>query len=70
MHMLDLFQYIGGTSFDEISAFVTSHYWNIPGIEDNVFAIMRDRTSGIEVSFHSTMTQWRHLFSLEVFTER
>lgn len=70
IHMLDLFQYIGGTDFDQINAFVSSHYWNIPGIEDNVFAIMRDSKSGIEVSFHSTMTQWRHLFSLEVFTER
>ena len=31
---------------------------------------MRSTETGIEVSFHSTMTQWRHLFSLEVFMER
>jgi predicted dehydrogenase len=70
IHMLDLFLYMGGAPFDEVHAFVSSRYWNIPGIEDNVFAIMRNRETGVEASFHSTMTQWRHLFSLEVFLER
>ena len=70
IHMLDLFLHIGGASFDEVHAFVSSRYWNTPGIEDNVFAIMRDSGTGIEASLHSTMTQWRHLFSLEVFLER
>jgi 1,5-anhydro-D-fructose reductase (1,5-anhydro-D-mannitol-forming) len=70
IHMLDLFLHITGAPFDDVHAFVSSRYWKIPGIEDNVFAIMRNRQSGVEVSFHSTMTQWRHLFSLEVFLER
>ena len=70
VHMLDLFLYLAGVPFDDVHAFVSSRYWNIPGIEDNVFAIMRNKATGIEVSFHSTMTQWRHLFSLEVFMER
>ena len=70
IHMLDLFLYLGGAPFDEVHAFVSSHYWNIPGIEDNVFAILRNSDTGLEVSFHSTMTQWRHLFSLEIFLER
>jgi predicted dehydrogenase len=70
IHMLDLFLHLAGVQFDDVHAFVSSRYWNIPGIEDNVFAIMRNKASGIEVSFHSTMTQWRHLFSLEVFMER
>lgn len=70
IHMLDLFNYISGARFEEVAAFVSSRYWKIPGIEDNVFAIMRNAATGIEVSFHSTMTQWRHLFSLEVFMER
>ena len=69
IHMLDLFLHITGKPFDDVHAFVSSRYWKIPGIEDNVFAIMRN-AEGVEVSFHSTMTQWRHLFSLEVFMER
>lgn len=70
IHMLDLFLYLTGATFDQVQALVSNRYWNMPGIEDNVFALMRDSKTGIEVSFHSTMTQWRHLFSLEIFLER
>ncbi len=69
IHMLDLFLQIGG-DFDEMHAFVSNLYWNLPGIEDNVFAIFRNSKSGMSASLHSTMTQWRHLFSFEVFLER
>jgi 1,5-anhydro-D-fructose reductase (1,5-anhydro-D-mannitol-forming) len=70
IHMLDLFLHLSDAPFDEVHAMVSSRYWNIPDIEDNVFAIMRNSMTGLEVSFHSTMTQWRHLFSLEIFMER
>jgi predicted dehydrogenase len=70
IHMLDLFLHIGGQVFDEVQAMVSSLYWKTEGIEDNVFAIMRNRDSGMCAQLHSTMTQWRHLFSLEVFCER
>jgi len=65
IHMLDLFLYLGG-GFDQVEAFVSNLYWQMD-IEDNVFAILRDSGSGRVASLHSTMTQWRHLFSLEVF---
>ena len=68
IHMLDLFLYIGG-EFDQTHAFVSSLYWNMEGMEDNVFAIMKNSKTGMAASLHSTMTQWRHLFSLEVFLE-
>ena len=69
IHMLDLFLHMAG-EFDEVQAMVSSLYWNLPGIEDNVFAIMRNTQSGVCASLHSTMTQWRHLFSFEVFLEQ
>ena len=68
IHMLDLFLHLGG-SFDEVKAFISTLYWNLDGIEDNVFAIMKNNETGLVASLHSTMTQWRHLFSLEVFME-
>jgi len=68
IHMIDLIMLLGG-EFDEVSAFVSNLFWKIDGIEDNVFAIFRDSQSGICASIHSTMTQWRYLFSLEVFME-
>lgn len=70
IHMLDLFLHIGGQHFDEVQAMVSSLYWKTPGIEDNVFAMMRNTETGMCAQLHSTMTQWRHLFSLEVFMER
>lgn len=69
IHMLDLFLHLGG-DFDEVQAMVSHLYWNIPGIEDNIFASLRNSTTGCCASLHSTMIQWRHLFALEVFMER
>ncbi len=69
IHMLDLFLLLAG-EFDEIQAMVSNLYWKLEGIEDNVFLNLRNRTTGVVASLHSTMTQWRHLFSLEVFLER
>jgi len=70
IHMLDLFLHIGGQTFDEVHAMVSNLYWQTEGIEDNVFAVLRNTQSGMCAQLHSTMTQWRHLFSLEIFLEK
>ncbi len=67
IHMLDLFQYFCG-DFDEAKAFASNLYWK-GEVEDNVFAILRNQ-KGQVASLHSTMTQWRYLFSLEVFLSK
>ena len=66
--MLDLFLYFGG-NFDMIHASVSDLYWNLD-VEDNVFATLENSETGLAASLHSTMTQWRHLFSLEIFWKR
>ncbi len=66
IHMLDLFLMLG-VDFEEVKAFVSNLYWKLD-VEDNVFAILRNR-AGVVASLHSTMTQWRHLFSFEIFLE-
>ena len=68
IHMLDLFLFLGG-EFDKASAFVSNCYWK-GAVEDNVFAILKNSKTGVVASLHSTMTQWRHLFSLEIFLSR
>lgn len=68
IHMVDLFLYLGG-KFDQYNAFISNQYWN-KDIEDNVFAILKNSENGMTASLHSTMTQWRHLFSLEVFMRK
>jgi len=67
IHMLDLFLFFGG-DFDKIYASVSNLYWKL-NVEDNVFATLENTKTGMAAALHSTMTQWRHLFSLEVFLE-
>ena len=68
IHMLDLFLHLAG-DFDSVKAEISNLYWNLE-VEDNAFVILRNSKTGIDASLHSTMSQWRHLFSLEVFLEK
>jgi predicted dehydrogenase len=64
IHMLDLMIAFAGP-FTEVKSFVTNSYWN-HDVEDNAYALMKTAT-GIVGMLHSTATQWRHRFSLELF---
>ena len=66
IHMLDLFIHLVG-KFDEVKSFVSNLYWK-GDVEDNVFALFKNN-KGQVASLHSTMSQWRHIFSLEIFLE-
>ncbi len=68
IHMLDLLDYFCGR-FDMIQSMKSSSYWD-KKIEDNVFINLKNTKNNILCSMHSTMTQWRHLFSLEVFLQK
>jgi 1,5-anhydro-D-fructose reductase (1,5-anhydro-D-mannitol-forming) len=68
IHMLDLFLYLTG-DFDVVKAEISNLYWHMD-VEDNAFVILKDSKSGRVASLHSTMSQWRHLFSLEIFMEK
>ena len=66
IHMLDLFRYFAG-DFHEIKSMTTTSFWNIP-VEDNAFALLRT-SEGQVASIHSSSTQWKHKFSLEISLE-
>jgi 1,5-anhydro-D-fructose reductase (1,5-anhydro-D-mannitol-forming) len=68
IHMIDLCLYLAG-DFDKVTAEVSNLYWHLD-VEDNAFIILKNTATGCVASLHSTMTQWRHLFSLEIFLER
>jgi 1,5-anhydro-D-fructose reductase (1,5-anhydro-D-mannitol-forming) len=68
IHMLDLFLYLSG-DYDIVKAEVSNLYWEMD-VEDNAFVILKDSKTGKVASLHSTMSQWRHLFSLEIFLEK
>ncbi|MEL4307319.1 Gfo/Idh/MocA family protein [Joostella sp. CR20] len=67
IHMLDLIRYFSNQEFEKINSFVTTSYWNIEA-EDNAFVIMQS-DQGITAMMHSSATQWRHKFLLEMCFE-
>lgn len=67
IHMVDLMRLFGG-EFQEVHSFVTNDYWK-HDVEDNAYALMRT-TDGIVAMLHSTATQWRHRFNLEITLEK
>ena len=68
IHMLDLFLFLSG-DFDVVKAEISNLYWHMD-VEDNAFVILKESATGKVASLHSTMSQWRHLFSLEIFLEQ
>jgi len=63
IHMLDMMRFFGG-EFADIHAFVTNEYWK-HDVEDNAYAIMRT-DKGVVAMVHSSATQWRHRFNLDI----
>ncbi len=67
IHMIDLLNYFIG-DFTEVKSFVTKSFWDIP-LEDNAFAILKNNNEQYAL-FHSSSTQWKHLFRLELFLRK
>lgn len=66
IHLLDLFRHFAG-EFSEIKSMCTTAFWDIE-LEDNAFALLRN-DEGIIAMLHSSFTQWKHRFNLEIFME-
>ena len=67
IHMLDLMLYFSKGTFKHINSFVTTRYWDIEA-EDNAFIIMQTDDE-VTAMMHSSATQWRHKFLLEMTFE-
>lgn len=67
IHMVDLMRLFAG-EFVEVKSFVDNRFWG-HDIEDNAYALMRSQ-SGAVAMIHSTATQWRHRFNLEITLEK
>ena len=63
IHLLDLIILFGGR-FDEVHAFVDARTHGLE-VEDNVWALLRGE-AGVVAMLHSSATEWRHRFSLEL----
>lgn len=75
VHALDLFRWFAG-DFTEASGFLATYVWSRSksgaqtaggdNVEDNAFAHFRS-ADGVIASVHASWTQWKNLFSFEVF---
>jgi predicted dehydrogenase len=63
-HLLDLCRWLLG-DFASVVAHTQTAFWDMP-VEDNAFALLRTE-AGQVASVHVSWTQWRNLFSLELF---
>jgi predicted dehydrogenase len=68
VHVADLLHWFLGVPHD-VYAVTQTAVWPLGALEDNGFAIMRYAGGQVAV-FHTSWTQWKNLFSLEVFGER
>lgn len=67
IHMVDLMRLFGG-EFQDVHSFVSNDFWR-HDVDDNAYAMMRT-AGGCVAMLHSTATQWRHRFQLEITLER
>lgn len=67
IHMVDLLRLFAG-EFHEIYSFVSNDYWK-HNVEDNAYALMRTKDNKVAM-LHSSATQWRHRFDLDIHLER
>ena len=68
IHMLDLIRYLSGESFFEIFSFIDNAFWNFD-VEDNAYVLMKS-LNGVVAQLHSSATQWRHVFNLEITLQK
>ena len=67
IHMVDMMRLFAG-EFTEVHSFVSNDYWN-HDVEDNAYALMRT-ADGVVAVLHSSATEWRHRFRLEITLRR
>jgi len=67
VHILDLFRWFAG-EFSSVKGYVTTSFWDIEPLEDNVFAVLRN-DEGCVASMHASWTNWKNTFAFDVFGE-
>lgn len=65
IHAVDLARWFLG-EFSHAAAFVETRFWRTEPLEDNGFALYRT-PAGAVAAIHSSLTQWKNLFSFELY---
>jgi predicted dehydrogenase len=65
VHLIDLASWYLGGPFTEVHGIATTYFWDMP-VDDNAFLTLR--TAGGQIAFlHVSCTEWKNLFSLEIY---
>ena len=67
IHMVDLLRLFGG-EFEQVHSIVSNGFWK-HDVEDNAYALMQTE-AGVVAMLHSSATQWRHRFNLDITMEK
>ncbi|HTH15891.1 MAG TPA: Gfo/Idh/MocA family oxidoreductase [Magnetospirillum sp.] len=67
IHMVDLMRLFAG-EFTDVQAVISNRFWG-HDVEDNAYALMRT-ADGVVAMLHSSATQWRHRFQLDIALEK
>lgn len=67
IHLVDLMRLFAG-EFSQVHSFVSNSFWG-HDVEDNAYALMKT-DDGVIGMLHSSATQWRHRFSLDITLEK
>lgn len=65
VHVVDLARWFAG-DFEEVFGVAQTKFWQTR-LDDNAFAILKNRQT--TVSFHVSTTNWKNVFSFEIFGE-
>jgi predicted dehydrogenase len=65
VHVVDLINWFAGAP-DEAFAYLSTAVWPIAPLEDNAFGMLRYE-NGCVATLHTSWTQWKNLFSFELF---
>jgi predicted dehydrogenase len=67
MHLIDLARWFLG-DFVEVQGFAATYYWNM-NVDDNSFLMLK--TASKQVAFlHASCTEWKNLFSFEIYGKK
>jgi len=65
VHLIDLSRWFLGAEFESIAGFAGTFFWKMP-VDDNAFLTLRT-SSGATAFLHVSCSEWKNLFSLEIY---
>lgn len=66
VHLVDLSRWFTGVEFSRVQAELRTFFWQMP-VEDNAFLTLSS-DSGQVAHLHASCTEWKNLFSFEIYT--